>query len=599
MPINAKAVYDKYFGYGPTAFHDLYGVNTGIYNDPLSQVVMPDIGNMGPDSVKYWFNQFGNVRIGQKLKERSESDQLDCDVAMMYGTLIKGGGAAGLLKRIFTVLHFGGLMSFLKMGSSGGYSPWADSGLPLAGVLARGGRFTIQIPAGTGDTFFNWLQGTDKIIEKNQRGGATHNIKPIKDFSQHKHIGHNRFLRIDEGHGATAGLGHIHYGVNVGMGGVGNYNPISGNKIASDGEHGHIYVFYEAPTDDLPGGLLIGIEGSAPVDAWDNRNDNLMAKASFIPKFEGDEFQNIRLKGTKQIIGNVGFGEFLKVFARDQMKMKFLTPNAEKWTPDQYGGKHTLGGGQDFGVTGSLKWEKCSNGPAAKYNAQIVDLTIVGIDAFVNDRYDFKPEYVGDSGERPSPIVLQRIPIFEKTYFTSQNINKVIKLIEAQVEMESKKHKSKLSGNAIKNHREAFSMNRNALSTVLEESSSFLSIEDWKSLSSVFASSRNTIAPVDEALRKVLNKTRDCLNYTRVSADPFFTEYLTLKRKEYILPLLNAIVEYQSAGSDKKRLMAVEALKQICAQELTSINKIFANKVTGMTRTTKDMMMEMQNLTIK
>lgn len=593
MPINAKAVYEKYFGYGPTAFHDLYGVNTGDYTDPLSKVVMPDIGQMGADTVQYWFNRFDNVRIGQKLKERSEADQLDVDVAMMYGTLIKGGAAAGFLKRIFTVLHFGGLMSFMKLGSFGGYSPWADSGLPLAGVLARGGRFTIQIPAGTGDKFFNWIQGTDKIIENNQRGGATHNIKAIKEFSKHKHIGHNRFLRIDEGHGATAGLGHVHYGVNVGMGGVGNFNPISGNRIAADGEHGHIYVFYLPPTDLLAGGLLMGIEGSAPVDAWDNRNDNLIAKSQFVPQFEGDEFQNIRLKGTRQIIGNVGFGEFIKVFARDQLKMKSLSPNSSKWTPDQYGGKHTLGGGQDFGVTGSLKWEKASNGPAAKYNAQIVDLTITGIESFINDAYDFKPEYVGDSGERPTPISLITSQITTKTYFTNQNLSKVISLINAQIKEDGKKHKSKLSGDAIKNHREVFSMNRNALSTVLVESNTPITIQEWKTQSAVFASSRNKISKVDDSLETLINRTKSAfivLNFN--PNDCYAAEYGSLVRKEACVSLLNHISVYLSEGSDSARLIACEALKQLAAQEITAINKLYANKTTGLTKTTSEIYME-------
>jgi len=591
MAINAKAVYDKYFGYGPRAFHDLYGVNTNEFSDPLSKVVMPDIGQGGAGVVQNWFNLFGNVRIGQNLKKRSESDQLDVDVAMMYGTLVKGGAAAGFLKRIFTVLHFGGLISFMKMGSSGGYSPWADSGLPLAGVIARGGRFTIQIPAGTGDTFFNWIQGTDKIIEKNQRGGATHNIKAINEMSKHKHIGHNRFLRIDEGHGATAGLGHIHYGVNVGMGGVGNHNPISGNIIAADGEHGHIYVFYLPPTDKLAGGLLMGIEGSAPVDAWDNRNDNLMAKAQFIPQFDGDTYENVRLQGTTQIIGNVGFGEFIKVFARDQLKMKSLKPDKNKWTPDQYGGSHTLGGGQDFGVTGSMKWEKSSNGPAAKYNAQIVDLTYIGIDSFINDRYDFKPEMVGDSGERPSPIVFRTTSIDSKTYFTNQNMVKLVAIIEQKNKFDKKMSSAKggkLSGNAIKNHNELFSMNRNALSTVLVESSQYFSIADWKKMSSVFASSRNAISKVDTAIETLLNDIK--ISFSNVSfngQDPFVLEYNALSRKEKITDLLNELVGYILIGKDTVRLNVCEALKQVCIQEITAVNKIYADLTTGKTKTTK------------
>lgn len=596
MPINAKAVYEKYFGYGPTAFHDIYGVNSGDFNDPLSQVIMPEIGKMGSQTVKEWFSKFGNVRIGQNLKQRSESDQLEVDVAMMYGTLIKGGGAAGLLKKIFTVLHFGGLISFLKMGKDGGgYSPWADSGLPLAGVLARGGRFTIQIPAGTGDTFFNWLQGSDKIIEKNTRSNATHNIKPIEEVEKHKHIGHNRFLRINEGHGTFAGAGKTHYGVNVGMGGVGNFNPISGNKIAADGEHGHIYIFYKAPSAELHGGLLIGIEGSAPVDSWDNRWDNVLAKENFIPTTEKPVFESKRLKGYEVPSYIGGLGEFFGVLIGDKFKpfRKIYKPTEGMWTPDQYGGHHTLGGGQDFGVTGSLKWEKCSNGPAAKYNAQIVDLTVVGIDAFVNDRYDFKPEYVGDSGERPTPISLITSTISTKTYFTNQNLNKVMKLIDAQVKEDNNKQKSKLSSNAIKNSKEVFSMNRNALSTVLKESISPMTIQEWKQASSVFASSRNAISKVDDVLDSLLKQTQNSITVVNFNPnDNYGVEYSTLLRKEKCIDLLNQIAIYMNQGTDSTRLKACEALKQITAQEITAINKIFANKVTGLTKTTNQMFIE-------
>jgi len=54
---------------------------------------------------------------------------------------------------------------------------------------------------------------------------------------------------------------HRHWGLNLPIGGAGEKS-ISGKLIESNGEHGHMYLYYMSPKKNRFGGLLIGVEGS-------------------------------------------------------------------------------------------------------------------------------------------------------------------------------------------------------------------------------------------------------------------------------------------------------------------------------------------------
>jgi hypothetical protein len=53
---------------------------------------------------------------------------------------------------------------------------------------------------------------------------------------------------------------HRHWGMNIACGGSGNMNEQT--RVESNGEHGHVYLYYMAPSLHRHGGIMIGIEGS-------------------------------------------------------------------------------------------------------------------------------------------------------------------------------------------------------------------------------------------------------------------------------------------------------------------------------------------------
>lgn len=580
MPVNAEALYDKFFGYGPTAFHDLYGVNTGDFNDPLSKVIMPEIGRMGAGAVKDWFKRYGNVRILQPLKDRTDQDCIDLDVAMMFGIFVKSDGdEVGLFSRVFNLLYYGALIAKVKTTNGPAIRPWKDTNLPIACAIARGGRFIIQIPRGTGDTFWNWLDGPDKIITRNARLAATHGLKVIKDYSLHAPLGHGRFHRIEE----TKSGDRTHYGVNISMGGTGNFNPVSGNRITSTGEFGHFYCYYLPPTDEEHGGVLMGIEGSAAVDSWDNRQEILDRKRN------GEIFdrKNMpRMQGKFEFVKHQGLGELIK-------GVRHKGVDGEHWTPDQYGGFHTLGHGQDFSVTGSKKWEKCSGGLAAKYNAMFVDLTGTGLD-FLQQFGDFNPNLLGDSGEEMPKIVLTGTKIIaQKTSLTTVNLKKLIdyehgknKVLSGKGNFVKFKEGEDIKKGTFKNKSghfmkmEDYNLTTTDLATNISiEGNNAFTINDWKSVSSIRFGSRNAILEVDQALGKVIEATNDgiamCKNQP---SDLSRAELFSLIRREALIVLFEKLKAYQFAKPDSDRINAVNGLAALVKQEITYISKAFQDQ---------------------
>lgn len=580
MAVNAKALYDKYFGFGQTAFHDIRGKVVGTYG-PAYREIDPLVAMEGQAEVKKYLASFGYKRINQPLKQRSDQDCIELDVAMMYGVFDKSDGdEVGLFSRVFNLLYYGALIAKVKTTNGPAVRPWKDTGLPIACAIARGGRFIIQIPRGTGDTFWNWLDGPDKIITRNSRLAATHGLKVIKDYSLHVPLGHGRFHRIEE----TKSGDRTHYGVNIAMGGKGNYNPVSGNEITSTGEFGHFYCYYLPPTDEDHGGVLMGIEGSAAVDSWDNRKEILDRKRNgevFDPK------NMPRMKSKFEFVKHQGLNELRKGALHSGV-------DGEHWTPDQYGGFHTLGHGQDFSVTGSKKWEKCSGGLASKYNAMFVDLTGTGID-FVQNLGDFNPNLLGDAGaDMPVIILTGTKAIAQKTALTNANLKKLIEYEHGKNKVLSgKSHFVKFKeGEDIKKGKvygkksghfmkiEDFNLTTVDIATNISiDGNTTFGINDWKTLSSIRFGSRNAILEVDNALAKVIEVTNNGISMVKAQpSDVDRAELFSLIRREALIVLFEKLKHYQSVKSDSDRIGAVNGLSTLVKQEITYITKAFQDK---------------------
>ena len=157
-----------------------------------------------------------------------------------------------------------------------------------------------------------------------------------------------------------------HYGLNVALGGTGNINPFSGNRIIANGNHGHFYVFFKRPHSDRSkfAGLLLGCEGSCPID---RKQANTVTRRSNL---------------------------------KDNVLGLALAQSCN-FPVDQTGGLHTFGHSGKFSPTGGMKWKDTSwhdAGPRKSNDAMFIDFSTPAAMKRVYDNADtFDPMWLGST----------------------------------------------------------------------------------------------------------------------------------------------------------------------------------------------------------
>lgn len=278
----------------------------------------------------------------------NEQEQYEMDVAMWYGTLENSSSLKKeVIKRVLTTLYYGGLM----YKRNGVWQKWSESDVPIVSSISHGGRVVIQLPAGN-NGFWRWLWAD---MEPEGRKGATHGLSYVKvpiDIG-----GRRKYVKEDKLSTLGGFFSSNHFGINIGVGGVGNINPFSGVTIQEDGCHGHLYIKYLQPSATGCGAVMIGCEGSAPLDRYD------------------------------------GPGTFAS---------------------DQTGHKHTFGASGKFSPTGGKKWKERewhNDGPDSSEDAMFIDLVATGWRFLKAKIGGFRSDKIGKTGRAPdSNPILRRIP---------------------------------------------------------------------------------------------------------------------------------------------------------------------------------------------
>lgn len=275
-----------------------------------------------------------------------DANQSEIDVALWYGAIRRPGRNVDsvILLNIFTTLWVGRLVC---KQAGGGYTYWRNTGYPLAMALSHGGRVMIQLPHdAAGNTYWNWLWSGNNPAPF-ARKVATHSIELRK---HPKPLTGNAQLYMNEENPRFGAWSGQHFGINIALGGLGNYNPISGQRVQPDGSNGHLYFYYLPPTANKNGGILVGCETSAPGDQAGKQQQ---------------AFKSTAYAGLDPAHGGVA-GTLNPLPGNQAYTIKKV---------DTYGGGHGTGGKNVFSGTGGLKWQsksiKDAAGHKVRWNSQV------------------------------------------------------------------------------------------------------------------------------------------------------------------------------------------------------------------------------------
>jgi hypothetical protein len=352
-------------------------------------------------------------------------EQFRMDTAMWYGACDNGSPEprkVHVVRRLFLTMQRAGL--WVRHASGGEWSQYKDDDIPLAAAISHGGRVLIQLPKATegGHGYWNWLWGGNTAFKDTQRrAAATHGHDDLST-SKHQRLAINiqiqgfqgnippRTKYIKETGGALAGIKSRgdHYGINIGVGGMGNQNPYSGRVVNDGGEHGHLYIYYAPPTNDKHGAVLFGCEDSAPIDRY---NPNASGGVKSLYLF-------VRAKKNRH-------------WAPSQTTFNTeLGRNVTGWCYGQTGHAHRVGDSGGYSVTGGMKWaghvdgeegtvclpwhDNPVRGPGDKKDALFVDLAPPTIfQAMIGlDHYHFDNDTLGRTcnGVAYTPLMIRENP---------------------------------------------------------------------------------------------------------------------------------------------------------------------------------------------